>query len=472
MKFGRPSLTVQLGALFAVVAAIVFSAVATYLCHALAAQLQARDDADLVERALRIRHLLTETRDAAAVRADPHRILDAVDRARGVLMVIEAENGAALTQNTADRAFVGIARPVAAGREPSTADAVDATSGRGARMRALTAMGVVGDGGTQVRIALAHTADDRAAVMRGHRRTVLMAAFAGAVLTALLGFMLVRRGFDRVKSLARQAHEVSAHNLAKRLDAESAPEELRELARAFNAVLDRLQGSFVNLSQFADDLAHDLRTPLNNLMVQTEVVFSQPRSPEEYQDLLSSNYEEFGRLARMVESMLFLARADHDQIALATERLDVGAELGRIADYFEGPALDAGVSFAISAGGTVRADAHLFRRAVSNLVANAIRYTPRGGAVRLCAVAAPGGVAVSVSNPGAGIAPEHLSRLFDRFYRSDPSRSSASVSAGLGLAIVKSIMALHGGGATVTSDIGGPTCFSLFFPDAPLAAVI
>jgi two-component system heavy metal sensor histidine kinase CusS len=257
---------------------------------------------------------------------------------------------------------------------------------------------------------------------------------------------------------------VSAHNLELRLNAEAAPAELRLLADSFNAVLERLQSSFSNLSQFADDLAHDLRTPLNNLMVQTEVALSQPRESEEYQSLLASNYEEFGRLARMVESMLFLARAEHDQIALSAERLDAQRALEMVSEYFEGLASDAQIALEIDASGEVWADAHLLRRAVSNLVANAVRYTAAGGVILLAATPGDGGMTISVTNPGPGIEPAHLPRLFDRFYRSDTARSSTSSSAGLGLAIVKSIMALHGGHASVASERPGLTRFALFFP--------
>ena len=140
-------------------------------------------------------------------------------------------------------------------------------------------------------------------------------------------------------------------------------------------------------------------------------------------------------------------------------------ELTRIAEYFEGPASDAGISFIVIASGKVFADGHLLRRAVSNLVSNAIRYTPKGETISLKAIADDDGAVVSVSNPGPGIIHEHLPRLFDRFYRSDKSRSSTSASAGLGLSIVKSIMALHHGRASVTSELNGVTQFTLFFPD-------
>nr|WP_315396961.1 heavy metal sensor histidine kinase [uncultured Duganella sp.] len=461
----RPrSLTAQLGVLLAIVAVAVFSAVGFYLCQALALELRERDDADMVDRVRQIKHLLEETASLASIGDDPHRFLDAVDLRRGLLLLIETQDGRPLMWNTGERSFARAARQVAADAEPTPHDAQAVRLAGGEPLRVITALAPVGTGGGVVRIALARTAHNRAAVLSAYRLQVLASALSGAMLTALLGFLLVRHSLRRVWLLAAQAREVTAHNLTMRLNVESAPDELKVLADSFNAVLDRLQNSFNNLSQFADDLAHDLRTPLNNLMVQTEVAFSQPRSSDEYQSLLASNYEEFGRMARMVESMLFLARADHDQIALATERLDVADELARIAEYFDGPASESGVGFAISGAGQVLADAPLFRRAVGNLVANAVRYTPRGGVITLEALHAQGGATIAVTNPGAGIASEHLPRLFDRFYRSDRSRSSEALSAGLGLAIVKSIMALHGGDAAVSSGPEGPTRFSLFFP--------
>ncbi len=464
MRRRSHSLTAQLGVLFATVAVIVFSAVGFYLYQALALQLQDRDDVDLVERMLQIRHLLEETSTTESIRLDPHRFLDAVDLRRGLLLVIEDSSGRALVHNTAERRFAQGGFVIPADAVPSTADTRPGALADGANLRVISASGRIGAGDQLVRVSLARTADERLAVLRAYRLKVWAAAIAGAVLTAALGYLLARHGLSRVKALAGQARQVTAHNLEMRLDADAAPAELRLLADSFNAVLDRLQSSFNNLSQFADDLAHDLRTPLNNLMIQTEVAFSQPRESEEYQRLLSSNYEEFGRLARMVESMLFLARADHDQIALSTERLDAAEQLAVIAEYFEGVASEANVSFEINATGVVWADANLLRRAVNNLVANAVRYTPAGGVIGLEAVQGAEGVTISVANPGAGIGAEHLPRLFDRFYRSDASRSSESSSAGLGLAIVKSIMALHGGMASATSERHGMTRFSLFFP--------
>ena len=231
-------------------------------------------------------------------------------------------------------------------------------------------------------------------------------------------------------------------------------------------MLDRLHRSFQRLSQFSADMAHDLRTPINNLMVQTQVALSQPRAVDEYQTLLASNVEEYERLARMVENMLFLARADHADFVLHKQRLDACNELQRIADYFEGVAEDAQVQLTIDARGTVDADPILFRRAVNNLVANAIRYTPEGGVIRLATKQVQDGIAITVTNPGIGIQSEHIPLLFERFYRVDDARSDSASSTGLGLAIVQSIMMLHGGRAEVESVADAMTMFRLVFPSA------
>jgi two-component system heavy metal sensor histidine kinase CusS len=180
--------------------------------------------------------------------------------------------------------------------------------------------------------------------------------------------------------------------------------------------------------------------------------------------LLGSGLEEYERLTRMVESMLFLARADNAQVALGRSALDGKEELQRIAEYFEGIAEDVGVRLDVEGSATVNADPALFRRAVNNLVSNAIRYTPSGGTVSLHVEQKPTSTLISVSNPGQGIDAEHLPRLFDRFYRVDEARSQSASSTGLGLAIVASIMKLHGGQAMVSSTPNEMTTFTLLFP--------
>jgi len=182
--------------------------------------------------------------------------------------------------------------------------------------------------------------------------------------------------------------------------------------------------------------------------------------------LLGSNIEECDRVSRTIESVLFLARAESPQFAMQRMELDTVQELQRIADYFEGLSAEAGVTIVVDATATVLADRDLFRRAVSNLLSNALRYTPSGETIRLRAADTGNAVEVSVENPGRSIDPEHLDKLFDRFYRADRSRSDSASSTGLGLSIVKSIMELHGGTVSVQSE-RGLTRFSLHFPPAP-----
>jgi two-component system heavy metal sensor histidine kinase CusS len=465
MRSWKRSLTMQLGALFAAIAVVVFAAVGIYLYQALAHQLQERDDADLIDRVSLIRHLLDETATVTDVGRNPHQFVDAVDIHGGYLLAIETIDGRPLLRNVGQRNVTAPAKAVAIARAPTANDVIGDNNVAGGGLRILAALGEAADGSV-ARIILARTPHDRSALLAAYRLKVVAAVIAGAILTALMGLLLVKRGLRQVRQLADQARGVTANNLAVRLDAAAAPNELLVLADAFNAVLDRLQKSFEHLSQFSADLAHDMRTPLNNLMVQTQVALSQPRSNEEYQNLLSSNHEEFERMARMVETMLFLARADHEEILLSTERLDARRALEQIAEYFEAPAAEAGIGIEVDASGIVLADLNLLRRAVNNLVANAVRYTPRGGAIRLEASAAAGGTRIAVVNQGVGISAADLPRLFDRFYRADRSRSSAARSAGLGLAIVRSIMTLHRGRVSASSA-HGLTHFELFFPDHP-----
>lgn len=471
MKKRGASLTVQLAAFFAVAAAAVFVAVGFYLYQALATQLRDRDDADLIDRVAFIRHLLEETETVNSVADDPHRFLDAVDLQGGLVLELRAADQHLLARNTAGSILATAHGYVAAGRVPQVSDVRDETTASGARVRTVRAIGKVGNTEHVVQILLAHTASERLALLSEYRLKVFSAVAAGAALTALLGFLIARKGFAKVSRLADQARTINVNNLQMRLDSSTVPRELQVLADTFNDVLWRLEGGFQNLSQFSADLAHDMRTPLNNLMVQTQVALSQPRTHYEYQELLSSHHDEYERMARMVETMLFLARADHAKIALTTVPLDSTTELKKIVEYFEGPAHDAGISFEVTGTGTIVADTLLFRRAVSNLVSNAIRYTPRGMTIHLDTRLSEGGMTVAVSNPGSGIDGDDLPKLFERFYRSDKSRSSSATSSGLGLAIVKSIMKLHRGEAKVESSSNRAT-FSLYFPDRNATVMI
>jgi len=284
-----------------------------------------------------------------------------------------------------------------------------------------------------------------------------------------LSYVLVRRALRPLHQITYKASRITVEGLNVRLDETRVSPELRDLSVSMNGMFARLERGFQLLTSYTENLAHDLRTPVNNLRGQTEVLLSRIRSAEDYQALLASNLEEYERLSRMIENILFLARAGNAQIALRRVELDLAEQLQQVAEYFEGLAEESGISLRVQAGGAISADAVLFRRAISNLLSNALRYTPRGGVIELSAAPTQGGSLICVSNPGPDIAPEHLARIFERFYRVDEARSNSSDSTGLGLAIVRSIMDLHQGRVSAQS-LDGITRFSLFFPDASAAS--
>ena len=235
-------------------------------------------------------------------------------------------------------------------------------------------------------------------------------------------------------------------------------------------MLSRLEDSFKRLSDFSSDLAHELRTPISNLMTQTQVALAQARSAEAYREILYSSMEEYDRLARMVGDMLFLAKADHDLIVPRHETVDLAAEVTGLFEFYDALAESHGVHLALSGQAAVAGDKLMLRRALSNLISNAIRHTPLEGTISVQIEACgTDRVCIAVGNPGTPIPPEHLPRLFERFYRVDASRQRGGEGAGLGLAITQSIVAAHRGTLTVHSD-AERTRFDIVLPRDGTAA--
>ena len=293
----------------------------------------------------------------------------------------------------------------------------------------------------------------------------------GALAAALLGVWIARRIVAGPMRLAAAANRISARPMHERLSLESTPTELVESSLAFNRMLDRLEAAFRRLSDFSSDLAHDLRTPINNLLGEAQVALSKPRSAAEYRAVLESSVEDHERISRLIENMLFLARADDPQAATSRLWIDLQPVLERGRGYFEMLAEERGVLLEIDMQGPepvwqqVWADETLFIRALGNLVSNALRYAPRDSRVIVSTTLHDGGgCTLEVSNDGPPIALEHQERIFERSFRVDASRADSATGSGLGLAIVKSIMDLHGGTASVISGPGRRTTFRLWFP--------
>lgn len=285
-----------------------------------------------------------------------------------------------------------------------------------------------------------------------------------ALLSGLLGWLLVRSGLRPLREVTQVAASVSAKSLRERIPDDSTPAELQQLVQAFNAMLARLEDAFVRLSNFSADIAHELRTPLSNLMTHTEVALTRGRSLEQYQDNLHSNLEELQRMSRMIDDMLFLAKADNGLIVPDAKPVALEQLCTQLLDYYQLPADERGVRFELTGAGTIQGDLAMLRRALSNLLSNALRYTPDGELVSVTIERRAECVTLAVTNPGVTIAAEHLERLFDRFYRVDPARREGSPSnAGLGLAITRSIIQAHRGDISCRSEQGWTT-FCLQFP--------
>ena len=288
-----------------------------------------------------------------------------------------------------------------------------------------------------------------------------------SVLFPVVGYRIARHGIRPVEEIAATARRITSTNLRERIESEGYPLELALLAGTFNEMLERLEESFERISRFTADIAHDLRTPVNNIRGEAEVALARARTVDEYRDVLESSLEEAVRLSELIGDLLFLARAESPLTEWQRENVNIGELLTTVRDYYEASATEAGVSLVVNDVAeplSAELDRSLMLRAVSNLVSNAIAHTPPGGTVTMAAAIENAVIRIEVSDTGAGIPVEALPRVFDRFFRVDPSRSQTSGGTGLGLAIVQSILTLHGGSAEIASQLGRGTRVRLRMP--------
>jgi two-component system, OmpR family, heavy metal sensor histidine kinase CusS len=358
--------------------------------------------------------------------------------------------------------------PTPFGQEPRFG--VMVTNASGLPLRAMSAVAQLGNDPLQRRtIQVALDTQLTRELLAGYRRTLLFVLGVGLLGCGVTGYFIGRAGLQPLRDIANTIQRIRSSNLDERIETTRLPPELLTLAMSFNTMLERLQESFDRLKRFSADIAHELRTPVNNMRIEAEVALGKARTLNEYQETLCSCLEECGRLSRIIDGMLFIARAENPRTQVQRELIDVGAELERVREYYEAPAAEAGVDLTVSCDDGTRAmlDRILFQRAVGNLLANAIRYTPRSGSVRMIARRDNGELEVDVVDTGTGIDPSDLALIFDRFYRADRARATSSGNAGLGLAIVKSIVLMHGGTISVESKLQRGTTMRLRIPAMP-----
>ncbi|MGU5269791.1 heavy metal sensor histidine kinase, partial [Pseudomonas aeruginosa] len=269
------------------------------------------------------------------------------------------------------------------------------------------------------------------------------------------GWVVARSGLRPLRQVTHVASGMSARSLQERIPLEPVPRELQQLVLSFNAMLARLEDAFVRLSNFSADIAHELRTPVSNLMTHTEVVLSKKRDINAYEENLYSNLEDLKRMSRMIDDMLFLAKADNGLIIPEQARIELADVVFKLFDYYHLLAEEHGIELSLTGTGQVLGDRLMLDRALSNLLSNALRYTPVGHTISVLIRETADSTTFSIENPGDTISSEHLEKLFDRFYRVDPARREGSPSnAGLGLAITRSIIEAHKGRIWCTSAAG------------------
>ena len=455
MKLWPRTLSLRLALMFALSSCVLLGAVAAYLYHSLEREILWRDDQALLGRLQRMQALLDDTESIEALRSRPQLYENMLGNRDSFLWIVDATDRLLIEVNPASLPLPKL---------PDASSPQLANDPRNTSLR-LAWLDVSSAGG-RLKLIAGKRADEREQMLSAYRNTIWIALGAGALLAFALSWLVSRSGLRPVTTLASQAASIDARHLHMRLDDFADTAELEVLSQALNQMLARLEHGFARLSRFSEDLAHEMRTPLSNLMGQTQQLLGRSRTDEEYENVLASNLEEYERLARMIDSMLFLARCEQPRATVKREPIDLHALVEQLCEYFEGMAQDRGICLVNHSHGQLEAEPELLRRALANLIANALRYGASDSPVTIGTKVDGNTLEIMVHNQGKPIAAEHLPHLFDRFYRCDPSRNQPDDSGGLGLAIVQSIMHAHMGEAGVESDAAG-TIFSLRFTIAP-----
>ncbi len=461
MILSRHSLTRRVTALHALASALILAGIAAVVTYAVDRHFEELDVETLDGKVEMIRELAGNATSAEALSA---RLDAALKGHHGLYVIVDSSQGRLYSNVLADPA----GWPVSAAPTPTLvrwrADGRD--------YKAVTAeVPASASGASGLRLRVAIDDEHHAHFLRDLRRTLWIYAAAAAVLSGLLGGWAAYTGLRPLREIGARARGVTGQRLAERMPVDSVPAEMAELAQSLNDMLERLQRDFTRLTEFSSDLAHELRTPLSNLLTQTQVVLAQDRDASTYRTTLESNAEELQRLSRMVSDMLLLARTEHGLALPTLEAVSLAGEARAAIDFYEALAEEKALRLSVDGDAEVDGDRSMLRRAISNLMSNAVRHTPPDGRVRIIIRRLPDHAELALENTGGTIPPDVLPRLFDRFFRADPSRRTLdSEGAGLGLAIVRSIVLAHHGTVDVSST-AGVTRFSMRLPYRPPASL-
>lgn len=438
--------------MFALVSGLLLGSLGFYLYQSLQREIAWRDDQALLGRLERMQALISDSDSIEQLRGRPKLYENMLGNNDNLLWIVD-DTGKVLIEINPVRMTL-----------PTLPAAPQARLGDGHAPESVRlAWRDVMQGDRGLTLIAGKLLSERDQMLGAYRLKLWLAMSVGALLAFAFGWWVSQRGLHPVRLLAKRAARIDVQHLHLRLDEFNELNELKVLCNALNQMLARLEDGFAQLSRFSEDLAHEMRTPLGNLMGHTQQALRRSRSIEDYQNLLVSNQEEYERLARMIDSMLFLARTEQPNAGVKFEHINLHDLVEQLCEYFEGVAQERDVQLLNLARDQLLGDPDLIRRALANLLANALRYAHPASAVTISSRVSEHKLKITVNNQGEPIAAEHLPRLFERFYRCDPSRNQPDDSGGLGLAIVRSIMQLHGGCVAVESTEAG-TSFHLEFP--------
>jgi two-component system heavy metal sensor histidine kinase CusS len=460
------SLVVRITVLFALIVCVVVSMVGGSLYHATSLTLSTRADYQLIGRVEHFRSLLHDLYTIQEIEARP-RLFETMLGDRQDVIIFRRQGVPPFINVNPENMPLPPLVPVPVQRAVGLDSLYEGTRSDGVRMRWVAAQAQVGDSGEVVEIIAAHVMTQEARVLSTYLVRVWINVAIAVLVTALLAWWVSSRGLTPLRKMADKAAEITPNTLSARLDVENTPTELQSLAISFNAMLDRLSTGYERLLQFSADLAHEVRTPIGVLIGQTQVTLAHTRSESEYKSVLESNLEELERLGRIAQNILFLAQADHERQEIERATLNTREQLETIATYFEGLADERNLRFDVQAEGEMFVNEIMSRRAISNVVVNAVRYAEPGTTIRLTGSEDAQGARIVIGNQGERVSPEELARLFDRFYRGDAARSEFTESSGLGLAIVQAIMRLHSGSASASCSADGWIELTLRFASKP-----
>ena len=465
MTLDRRSLTLRLTLLFGITSTIVLVLIGCAFYFSLGAHFLHEDALELKGKVELLRNLAIRVQSEEDVPALVTRLQDALVGHHNLSLQLTKRDGQVLYEDPQALATSGAAGVL---RRVHRVDGLEIeaveSAGHDYRMTRF-ALPTSLPGVPQLRGVLSMNVDHHEAFMQRVRETTLLSVVLGALFAGFLGWIAARVGIAPVRGFSALTGRITAERLHDRIDIDSLPPELAPLGKSFNEMLSRLQDSFRRLKEFSSDLAHELRTPISVLMTQSQVALSRSRSPAYYREVLYSAMEEYDRLARMITDMLFLAKADNGLLVPLRERVDLRSELEALQEFYEALLESQAVRMEIRGAATIDGDRLMIRRALSNLLSNAIRHAERGSAITAVLNEEETLVHLTIANRGVPIPDEHLPRIFDRFYRVEPARERSSDGAGLGLAITRSIIAAHRGTITAASDPTG-TRFDVCLPIA------